>query len=137
MKYINIINKLNIIIILILVISIMSPNYSHATVGNIFSSADNFLEKRATNIKCYRWYSIRINIRFYVQSSTINWNSSNVYSWNNYRNSIYDIRSRRTGKSKRSISAIYSRMRCNIWSIYNMGYCCKYRARCHKSNFAI
>ena len=53
MKYINVIKKINIIIILIFIISIVFANYSQA-VGNIFSDADSFLGERRTNISYYR-----------------------------------------------------------------------------------
>ena len=45
----NKIKKLNIIIILILIIGIIVPNYTQA-VGDAFSDADDFLGKRRPNI---------------------------------------------------------------------------------------
>ena len=44
----NVIKKINIIIIL-LVIAVSIPNYCQA-VGDAFSSAEDFLEKRRSNI---------------------------------------------------------------------------------------
>lgn len=41
----HIIKKLSKIVLLVLLISIIFTNYSHATIGNIFSDADEFLQK--------------------------------------------------------------------------------------------
>lgn len=49
MKNIKTIKKINIIILVIVIISIIFSNYSQA-VGNAFSDADEFLEKRKCSI---------------------------------------------------------------------------------------
>lgn len=45
----NVINKIMIIILILLIIGVITPNYSQA-VGDAFADADDFLGKRRFNI---------------------------------------------------------------------------------------
>lgn len=53
MKKVKIIKKINIILAVVFIITIMFSNHSLA-VGDAFSDADNFLGKRRPNIECNR-----------------------------------------------------------------------------------
>lgn len=65
MKNIKIVKKINIIIAVVFIISIVFSNYSLA-VGDAFSDADEFLGKRRLNIGYNKWGTIKRNIEFYV-----------------------------------------------------------------------
>ena len=65
MKKIRIIKKINIIIALVFVVSIIFSNYSLA-VGNAFSDAEEFLGKRRSYIKYNKWNTPKGNFKFYV-----------------------------------------------------------------------
>lgn len=52
MKHISIIKKTTIIITVIFIISIIYSNCSQATIGNIFSGVNNFLNARGSGVKC-------------------------------------------------------------------------------------
>ena len=54
MKNINKIKKVNIIVILIFLISLIFSNHSQASIGEIFSDADSFLDKRRINKYYYK-----------------------------------------------------------------------------------
>lgn len=65
MKKVKIIKKINVILAIIFIISIMFSNYSLA-VGDAFSDADEFLGKRRLDIEYNRWRTTKRNIKFYV-----------------------------------------------------------------------
>lgn len=65
MKNIKMIKKINIIIAVAFVISIIFSNYSLA-VGSAFSDADSFLSKRRFNIKYNKRGTITRNIKFFI-----------------------------------------------------------------------
>lgn len=65
MKKVKIIKKINVILAVVFIISMMFSNYSLA-VGEAFSDADNFLGKRRPDIEYNKWSTTKRNIKFYV-----------------------------------------------------------------------
>lgn len=94
MKSIHVTKKIIIALLFVLLVNIVVSNYSQA-IGEAFIGADEFLNKRCSCIECYRWKPISRNIKFYVSIINGGRNCSNVYSWNNYRNTIYGCKCRR------------------------------------------
>lgn len=94
MKNIKMTKKINIIIVVAFIISIIFSNCSLA-VGGAFSAADDFLGKRRFGIKYNKWGAITSNFKFYIQIVNGNRYCSNAISRNNYRNTIYGSKCRR------------------------------------------